>query len=239
MSMIKSIIASALFAGAVSATTYNIDVGKDGLTYSPNVTTANPGDKVTFTFYSGAHTVNEASFSSPCVPRKDGFYSGFVPTESGPAPKQFVITVGASPMWFYCGQADHCQKGMVGVINQHKSGNKTIDAFASAAARVSKTENPPNGPNGGTFQSSGNNNNNSSAASPVPSPASGTGTPSGQSGNSTTYSTSSPTSSSGSSSASTPSPSTSKTPSEASSLGLKGWVVAAAAVVAGAAVYIV
>ena len=112
----------------------------------------------------------------------------------------------------------------------------TIDVFASDAARASKAENPQN-IRGGVFQPLGSNN--SSTTSAVPSPAPSTGTSSGQSGNNATYSPGSPSSNAGSSStSSTPSPSTSKT-AEASSLDLRGWIVAVAAVVAGATVYII
>ena len=117
-----------------------------------------------------------------------------------------------------------------------KTGNKTIEAFISSAARVSKAENPQN-VSGGVFQPLGSSNN-SSTTSAVPSPAPSTGTSSGQSGNNATYSPGSPSSNAGSSSTSSTPSSTSKT-AEASSLGLRGWIVAAAAVVAGAAVYIV
>jgi hypothetical protein len=116
-----------------------------------------------------------------------------------------------------------------------KTGNKTIEAFISSAARVSKAENPQN-VSGGVFQPLGSNN--SSTTSAVPSPAPSTGTSFGQSGNNATYSPGSPSSNAGSSSTSSTPSSTSKT-AEASSLGLRGWIVAAAAVVAGAAVYIV
>ena len=117
--MSRNLIASALLAGAISATTIPVDVSKNDLTYSPQSFMANVGDQVVFTFYPKNHPVNQASFSEPCVPQENGFFSGFVPTASGPAPNQFVITVNdTEPIWFYCGQADHCQSGMVGVINQ-------------------------------------------------------------------------------------------------------------------------
>jgi hypothetical protein len=49
MSMIRNLIASALLAGAISAKTIPVDVGKNGLTYSQNSITADIGDQVVFT----------------------------------------------------------------------------------------------------------------------------------------------------------------------------------------------
>jgi plastocyanin len=119
MSMIRSLVVGALLASAVSAKTINVKVGDGSLTYSPNSTKAEVGDEVAFIFYPLNHTVNQASFSNPCIPLKDGFFSGFINSSSGPASNEFVITVkDTSPIWFYCGQAAHCENGMVGVINE-------------------------------------------------------------------------------------------------------------------------
>jgi plastocyanin len=119
MSIIRSLVVSALLASAVSAKTINVKVGESGLTYSPSSVPADVGDEVVFTFYPQNHTVDQAAFSDPCVPLKDGFFSGFINSTSGAAPNQFVITVkDTSPIWFYCGQGPHCQDGMVGVINE-------------------------------------------------------------------------------------------------------------------------
>ncbi|KAN0075083.1 hypothetical protein V8E54_007694 [Elaphomyces granulatus] len=126
MSMIRSLVASVLLTGVVSAKTIDVTVGNGAiLAYHPSNITA------------------DESHRQPGFIRKSlCSFSGFIPTASGVAPTQFVITVkDTSPIWFYCGQADHCQKGMVGVINEPMTGNKTLKAFASAAKNVSKSEN--------------------------------------------------------------------------------------------------
>jgi plastocyanin len=108
-----------LSAAVVSATTINVKAGASGLTFTPNNLTAAVGDNVQFTFYPANHNVVQASFANPCMPMNGGFYSGFMPTSSGPANKTFTITVNdTTPIWFYCGQGTHCESGMVGVINQ-------------------------------------------------------------------------------------------------------------------------
>jgi plastocyanin len=160
-----TVISGALLSAAiVSAKTIEVQVGSSGLTYTPNNVTAAVGDEVQFTFYPMDHNVVQASFANPCIPMDGGFYSGFMPTSSGPANKTFTITVNnTNPIWFYCGQGTHCESGMVGVINQayvllpssfhdtenlytdmkdSATGNETINAFAAAAKTVSKSVNP-------------------------------------------------------------------------------------------------
>lgn len=160
-----TVISGALLSAAiVSAKTIEVQVGSSGLTFTPNNVTAAVGDEVQFTFYPADHNVVQGSFANPCMPMDGGFYSGFMPTSSGPANKTFTITVNnTTPIWFYCGQGKHCESGMVGVINQayallpssfhdtenlytdmkdSATGNKTIDTFAEAAKTVSKSENP-------------------------------------------------------------------------------------------------
>lgn len=110
-------IALSLF-GIVNAASHSIDVGGDGLVFSPNSTTAAVGDTVTFHFYPRAHGVARSSYSSPCAAMDNGFNSGFVKVASGKSNTTFTITVNnTDPIWYYCPQGDHCQAGMVGVIN--------------------------------------------------------------------------------------------------------------------------
>ncbi|KAN0072074.1 Cupredoxin [Elaphomyces granulatus] len=236
MSMIRSLVVGALLASAVSAKTINVKVGDGSLTYSPNSTKAEVGDEVAFIFYPLNHTVNQASFSNPCIPLKDGFFSGFINSSSGPASNEFVITVkDTSPIWFYCGQAAHCENGMVGVINEPTAGNKTLEAFASNAKNVGKSENPDK-LTGGKIQSLNKNN---STSPPVSSPGSSS-YPSGSPAAVSTPGTSTSNSGSSSGSSSTSSATaTSTKAADASSLSLKSWIVAAAAFVAGTAIYIV
>ncbi|TIA18489.1 hypothetical protein D6C81_05061 [Aureobasidium pullulans] len=127
-------IALSLF-GIVNAASHSIDVGEDGLVFSPNSTTAAVGDTVTFHFYPRAHGVARSSYSSPCAAMDNGFNSGFVKVASGESNTTFTITVNnTDPLWYYCPQGDHCQAGMVGVINPPSSNDQTIGAFIVAAS---------------------------------------------------------------------------------------------------------
>lgn len=54
------------------------------------------------------------------------FYSGFMPTNASVGTTANVLTytirvMDTKPVWFYCGQAKHCQSGMVGAINAYVS----------------------------------------------------------------------------------------------------------------------
>lgn len=106
------------FAHATAAAIHDVEVGVDGLAFTPNVTTAAKGDTIVFHFYPGGHNVVKGEFASPCTFANDGFFSGFIdPTSgSGPADNVFVVTINdTNPIWYYC--SPHCQIGMVGVIN--------------------------------------------------------------------------------------------------------------------------
>ena len=65
-----------------------------------------------------------------------GIKSGFMPVTAGAAniPVFSVLVNDTSPVWIYCGQPGHCQKGMAMVINENQSSNKTLEAYKAAAA---------------------------------------------------------------------------------------------------------
>jgi plastocyanin len=97
-----------------------IDVGENGLSYSPNSTTAAVGDILEFHFFPPGHSVSQSSFDSPCVPLNNGtgFWSGVLQTTSGENQNVFSVVVNdTNPIWFYCAVPQHCQAGMAGVIN--------------------------------------------------------------------------------------------------------------------------
>lgn len=103
-----------------SAKTIGINVSsKDNtLDFTPASSKAEKGDTVVFTFYPRQHNVVQGSYDKPCQPLDGGFYSGFIPSSDGAANTTFEIEVkDTQPIWFYCSQGDHCQGGMVGVIN--------------------------------------------------------------------------------------------------------------------------
>ncbi|THW19875.1 hypothetical protein D6D02_08857 [Aureobasidium pullulans] len=130
--------------GIVNAASHSIDVGEDGLVFSPNSATAAVGDTVTFHFYPRAHGVARSSYPSPCAAMDNGFNSGFVKVASGESNTTFTITVNnTDPIWYYCPQGDHCQAGMV-VASElgysltggcgRSSNDQTIGAFIVAAS---------------------------------------------------------------------------------------------------------
>jgi plastocyanin len=118
MHPITNLFALLTLISAAAATSHDILVGNGGnTTYSPNSLTAAKGDTVVFHFYPGNHDVVQSAFDSPCA-TSSGFYSGFIDSESGAAKTTFTITINdTTPIWIYCSQVDHCQLGMVMVIN--------------------------------------------------------------------------------------------------------------------------
>ncbi|KAK2592512.1 hypothetical protein QQS21_009787 [Conoideocrella luteorostrata] len=137
---------------AQDANTIMVEVGAKGLTYSPANFEAKVGAKVVFHYYPKNHTVTQSSFSNPCQPLQGGgFFSGFVPTTASPSETTFTIEVkDTKPIWFYCGQGNHCQSGMIGAINAPKSGN-TFEAFKALAKKASNSTSPAGGPAGGVL----------------------------------------------------------------------------------------
>ncbi|KAK0383248.1 hypothetical protein NLU13_9161 [Sarocladium strictum] len=134
-----NLAALALTASQVSAEVHKVQVGQDGLTFSPNNIKASKGDLVEFHF-DGDHSVVASDFDAPCTPAKSGGFG------SGPLPDGdktwFSINITSTdPIWFYCGVPGHCQAGMVGVINEGTAHN--LSDYASAAAKTEKTTNPP------------------------------------------------------------------------------------------------
>ncbi|EXJ66270.1 uncharacterized protein A1O5_10422 [Cladophialophora psammophila CBS 110553] len=128
------------------------------LKYFPNKITAPVGSVVQFQFHPKNHTVTESSFAEPCKPIaanltssiRPGQKSGFVPlTGSEPfTPVYNLLVNDTKPIWIYCGQTNHCQKGMAMVINQNDSSPNTIDAYIANAAKlplVNATMPPPSG----------------------------------------------------------------------------------------------
>lgn len=114
--------AATTLAGSAMAANFDVVVGNGSLTFQPNSIKAAKGDTVTFKFWPKNHSVVQGSFAKPCEPLADnkGFWSGFVPSTQGKADTTFLFTVQneSQPIWFYCSQGQHCQSGMVGVINE-------------------------------------------------------------------------------------------------------------------------
>lgn len=62
----------------VQATTYDVTVGGSSLAFNPDHVTAAPGDLIYFHFASAPASVAQSTFEKPCVPSKNGIWSGQV-----------------------------------------------------------------------------------------------------------------------------------------------------------------
>lgn len=77
-------VLAGLAGQAIAATTIPVAVGKNGLTFEPNVTHGQQGDIVEFRFYPRNHSAVFGDFNSGCTPGgQGGFFSGFFPTQQG------------------------------------------------------------------------------------------------------------------------------------------------------------
>jgi len=172
-----TIAISALASGAF-AKDIPIEVGKGGLTFSPNNVTAAVGDNLVFSFFAANHTATQGSFASPCqVGATPGaFFSGFMPTTTESNMTFTVAVNNTTPMWIFCSQAKHCQAGMSMVVNEVGSSAKTLEAYQLAAKTVVKSDIPTVAGFGGILaaNSSSSGSGTSSGTSTSSSTASGT-----------------------------------------------------------------
>jgi len=65
-------------AGTALAASHRIDVGKSGLSFTPDSVTASIGDTLEFYFVGGTHDAVSGDYSAPCTPNASGerFSSG-------------------------------------------------------------------------------------------------------------------------------------------------------------------
>jgi plastocyanin len=148
--MIFSLVALVSLAALPAARSVDIPVTVGGaggvIAYSPTSVTANPGDVVVFSFMQKNHTATQSTLQSPCTPLDGGFDSGFVPVPdsntNGPFPVATFTVKDTSPVWVYCRQATHCQKGMVFAINPGDQ-LAAFQAAATGAAPPTSATAPP------------------------------------------------------------------------------------------------
>ncbi|KAF7856122.1 hypothetical protein EAF04_010075 [Stromatinia cepivora] len=143
------LMAASLVAGvpaqapsAPDAKTHTVVVGSSNsslLVFTPQEITAKPGDKVEFQFSERNHTVTQSAFDSPCEPIANAINSGFVPTKANQSMiTTFTMTINSTaPMFMYCAQGKHCQKGMVLTINA-SNGTQNLGTYRAAAAKAEK-----------------------------------------------------------------------------------------------------
>ncbi|KAF7907056.1 uncharacterized protein EAF01_004643 [Botrytis porri] len=209
----RSLLLSALsintvYAAANTTTpqTHIVRVGQannsTALQYFPDNISAKVGDVIQFQFAAGNHTVTQSTFDAPCVPisqssNNTGVFSGFMDVaaglnNTGMVPVFSMPVKVATPLWFYCSQGKHCQKGMVLVVNENTAANSTrsLANFAALAAKATKNIAPTSngtsstssstsstsnsGSSGSSGSSSGSSGSDSSSSATTLSPASGT-----------------------------------------------------------------
>jgi len=137
-------------AALASAKTILVTVGDQNLlAYNPNNVVADVGDIVAFEFRAKNHTVSQSTFAEPCtlaeINGQQGIDSGFFAVTPGAttfAQWQIQITQ-TTPLWFFCRQTGHCQKGMVMAINA--TPDKTFAQY-QAAANATTPDASPAGP---------------------------------------------------------------------------------------------
>jgi len=159
--MLKAVLLAATAVSQATAGTIKINVGEQGITYSPNSVKAAAGDILEFHFFPGGHDVAMSDFSKACNPAASGgFYSGLFNPKDGESPDVFRVTVNSTdPIFFYCSVPGHCRGGMVGVVNP--SSDQTLDAYRNAAR--SATASSPPGPFGGQIGPAASSSSSSSA----------------------------------------------------------------------------
>lgn len=170
-----------------------VRVGANAATkFEPNRLSAQVGEMVQFQFAGGNHTIAQSTFDQPCVPismvnpKVTGFYSGYMPVSAANdmMPTYTIMISDLTPIWIYCAQGQHCEKGMLMVVNENVQANasRTLENFSALAAKAVTVQmkgdaGPGTGTNAGTPVSPDGNIPKPSGASSKPS-----GTPSKNSG---------------------------------------------------------
>ncbi|KAJ5046752.1 uncharacterized protein L3040_003982 [Drepanopeziza brunnea f. sp. 'multigermtubi'] len=134
------------------------------LIYSPDNIKAAVGEMVQFQFAPNNHSVTQSTFDQPCQPIAPagssgaGIYSGFMPVSasSTTTPTYTIMIKDQTPMWLYCSQAQHCQGGMVMVINEDTAANasRTLENYRTLA-KASTASGTAVGDQAGTNSTSG------------------------------------------------------------------------------------
>ncbi|KAI9712273.1 MAG: hypothetical protein M1820_001486 [Bogoriella megaspora] len=119
-----------------------INVGQNGLMFTPPSVNAAPGSQVQFNFFPSNHSVVQGNQNTPCATTGNGFFSGFVASNQGNQGQQtFTVTVpNSQPMFFYCSVPGHCQAGMAGVINP--TSQNSVQQFIQASQQTQQSTNP-------------------------------------------------------------------------------------------------
>ncbi|KAG6028694.1 hypothetical protein E4U41_000609 [Claviceps citrina] len=136
MPSLTTYLAAAGLAALAVADTVKI-TAKGNSTFSPDSVTAKAGDVLEFHFQSRNHSVVAGDYKFPCfpLPMATGFFSGFVPVESGESDKVFRVKLAdANPLVFYSSQGDECSRGMVGIVNPNDE--QTLQSYKWRASQL-------------------------------------------------------------------------------------------------------
>ena len=119
---------------ALTGVTHFVTAGSN-LRFDPENIVAETGDIVEWHFLARNHSVAQSSFDRPCIlAEENSFFSGFFPTAGNRSSDVFQIIIQhQAPLWFYCSQESHCQRGMVSVINQGGDANSTLKVYKEHA----------------------------------------------------------------------------------------------------------
>ncbi|KAJ4354717.1 hypothetical protein N0V95_003557 [Ascochyta clinopodiicola] len=173
--MLFSTILAAGLAQAMTASAATMVVtvaANNKFQFTPNSVTAQPGDMVAFNFVAQNHSVASSTANNPCQPEKNAIFSDFQPIpgnpngspnggggnaggknknnnrQAGNTPMFMVPITDTQPMYIYCSQAQHCQQGMVMVINP-PNGN-AVTQYQNKAAQANNNVSPKGGMSGGS-----------------------------------------------------------------------------------------
>ncbi|KAI1293310.1 hypothetical protein F5Y03DRAFT_331271 [Xylaria venustula] len=150
------VIATAL-AGLASAQTVHVvsvSSSNNSLAFYPDNLKANQGDMIQFQFLAGNHSVVQSNFDNPCTPiqahvaNATGMFSGYMnvaaSANTGMIPVYTMEVTTTTPIWLYCSQGQHCEKGMVMVVNENTAANasRSLDAFKTLAAAAPENLDP-------------------------------------------------------------------------------------------------
>ncbi|KAF2684636.1 hypothetical protein K458DRAFT_442941 [Lentithecium fluviatile CBS 122367] len=171
--LFTSIVCAALAQSlTASAATMMVTVGANNqFTFTPNSVTAQPGDMVAFNFVTQNHSVASSNANTPCQPQRNAVFSDFQPVaapasaasgrngkgrkgkknnkrQAGNTPMFMLPITDTNPMYIYCSQAQHCQQGMVMVINPPDA--NAVQKYQNKAARANNNVSPQGGISGGS-----------------------------------------------------------------------------------------